>query len=164
MDHLAFVCEEDKLTQHWYFTVDPFGNDFFCALCHQELGNTYMHCSGCEDLLRKDFNICAACQSSDMVMTNYQMHPMRWVLFYSDYPWNWNSSHFQLAHLAILNAHKVNAQTLITSQTKNMINEVAYVNKGQSAEDVDWWAAVHANVIKTTHYVFAFMTLRLWRI
>lgn len=59
-------------------TVDPFGNDFFCFLCHQELANAYMHCNGCEELLQKDFNICLACHSNeDMLLTDVQMHPFR---------------------------------------------------------------------------------------
>ena len=57
-------------------TVDPFGNDFFCMLCNQELGNTYMHCDGCEDLLQKDFNICINCHGvKNMRQADHQMHP-----------------------------------------------------------------------------------------
>ena len=63
--------------KHECCTVDPFGDDYFCTLCHQELGNTYMHCSGCEALLAKDFNICVQCHSSkDKVWMCHQMHPM----------------------------------------------------------------------------------------
>jgi hypothetical protein len=40
------------------FSVDPYGNDFFCKLCSDELSNIYMHCDGCESILNKDFNIC----------------------------------------------------------------------------------------------------------
>ena len=39
------------------FALDPYGNDFFCKLCFEELSNAYMHCDGCERLLSKDFNI-----------------------------------------------------------------------------------------------------------
>lgn len=47
------------------FPLDPYGNsDYFCKICFQELSNTYLHCSGCEDLLKKDFNICAECHSA----------------------------------------------------------------------------------------------------
>ena len=57
-------------------TVDPFGNDFFCMLCNQELGNTYMHCDGCENLLQKDFNICINCHDvKDMRQADHQMNP-----------------------------------------------------------------------------------------
>ena len=46
------------------FPLDPYGNsDYFCKICFQELSNTYMHCNGCEDLLKKDFNVCAECHS-----------------------------------------------------------------------------------------------------
>ena len=46
------------------FPLDPYGNsDYFCKICYQELSNTYLHCDGCEDLLKKDFNICADCHS-----------------------------------------------------------------------------------------------------
>ena len=40
------------------FSIDPYGNDFFCRLCQEELANVYMHCYGCEEILNKDFNIC----------------------------------------------------------------------------------------------------------
>lgn len=44
------------------FPIDPYGIlDYSCKFCHQELANTYMHCNGCEDILKKDFNICAEC-------------------------------------------------------------------------------------------------------
>jgi hypothetical protein len=44
------------------FPLDPYGNsDYFCKICFQELSNTYMHCEGCEDLLKKDFNVCSEC-------------------------------------------------------------------------------------------------------
>ena len=47
------------------FPLDPYGNsDYFCKICFQELSNSYLHCSGCEDLLKKDFNICAECHSA----------------------------------------------------------------------------------------------------
>jgi len=39
-------------------SIDPYGNDFHCVLCLVEVSNHYMHCNGCEELLRKDFNIC----------------------------------------------------------------------------------------------------------
>ena len=39
-------------------SIDPYGNDFLCVLCRVEVSNPYMHCNGCEELLKKDFNIC----------------------------------------------------------------------------------------------------------
>jgi predicted amidophosphoribosyltransferase len=72
----AYMTNTHMLTH--YCLVDPFGNDFFCVSCHQELGNAYMHCNGCEDLLQKDYNICITCHSDDeKLMTDYQMHPFR---------------------------------------------------------------------------------------
>lgn len=60
------------------FTIDPFGNDFFCKICQQELSNIYMHCEGCESLLQKDFNICIDCHGNDSVrLKNVTMHPNR---------------------------------------------------------------------------------------
>ena len=59
-----------------HMTVDPFGNDYFCMLCHRELGNVYLHCDGCEAILQKDFNICTSCHASkDRRNTNFLMHP-----------------------------------------------------------------------------------------
>lgn len=72
------VVKNEPDSDNGVSTVDPFGNDFFCFLCHQELGNAYMHCNGCEELLQKDFNICLACHSNeDMLLTDVQMHPFR---------------------------------------------------------------------------------------
>eukprot|EP00554_Chaetoceros_debilis_P012240 CAMPEP_0194110982 /NCGR_PEP_ID=MMETSP0150-20130528/10091_1 /TAXON_ID=122233 /ORGANISM="Chaetoceros debilis, Strain MM31A-1" /LENGTH=1306 /DNA_ID=CAMNT_0038800289 /DNA_START=328 /DNA_END=4248 /DNA_ORIENTATION=+ len=59
-------------------TIDPFGNDFFCKICQQELSNIYMHCEGCESLLQKDFNICTGCHGNDETrLKNITMHPNR---------------------------------------------------------------------------------------
>ena len=45
-----------------FFPLDPYGNsDYSCKICLQELANTYMHCDGCEELLKKDFNVCIEC-------------------------------------------------------------------------------------------------------
>ena len=58
---------EDKTQPHsWenpvFFPLDPYGNsDYSCKICLQELANTYMHCDGCEELLKKDFNVCIEC-------------------------------------------------------------------------------------------------------
>eukprot|EP00557_Chaetoceros_sp_GSL56_P005613 CAMPEP_0176496820 /NCGR_PEP_ID=MMETSP0200_2-20121128/11393_1 /TAXON_ID=947934 /ORGANISM="Chaetoceros sp., Strain GSL56" /LENGTH=931 /DNA_ID=CAMNT_0017894789 /DNA_START=80 /DNA_END=2875 /DNA_ORIENTATION=+ len=70
------IVKNEPDSDNGFSTVDPFGNDFFCFLCHQELGNAYMHCNGCEELLQKDFNICLACHSNeDRLLTDVQMHP-----------------------------------------------------------------------------------------
>jgi len=59
------------------FSLDPYGNgDFFCKLCSKELSNVYMHCDGCESLLKKDFNICVECHSEGTFQKNIQMHPL----------------------------------------------------------------------------------------
>jgi len=55
------------------FALDPFGDDFFCKLCFTELSNLYMHCNGCEELLKKDFNICMDCHSTGKFK---RYHPM----------------------------------------------------------------------------------------
>ena len=67
----------DALDDPQHVTVDPFGNDFFCMLCHKELGNTYLHCEGCEKLLSKDFNICISCHNIKAQRHQHvQMHPL----------------------------------------------------------------------------------------
>lgn len=53
---------------------DPRGNDYYCKLCHAELPNVYYHCDGCENLLHKDFNICANCYVEKKFKTNILMH------------------------------------------------------------------------------------------
>ena len=41
------------------FPIDPYGtSDYSCSICYQELCNTYMHCQGCERLLRRDYHVC----------------------------------------------------------------------------------------------------------
>lgn len=53
--------------------IDPFGNDYFCKLCDQELSNSYFHCNGCEKLLAKDFNICSQCFEEREFLQNINM-------------------------------------------------------------------------------------------
>ncbi len=48
-----------------FFSVDPYGNDFFCKICSYELSNIYLHCDGCEKILSKDFNICSRYKQND---------------------------------------------------------------------------------------------------
>jgi len=57
------------------FAVDAFGDDFFCKICSRELSNLYMHCDGCEELLKKDFNICTECHSKERYDIHYSMCP-----------------------------------------------------------------------------------------
>lgn len=57
--------------------LDPYGSgDFFCKLCYEELSNIYLHCDGCENILKKDFNICVNCHSEERFRVFYQMHPL----------------------------------------------------------------------------------------
>jgi hypothetical protein len=56
------------------YPLDPFGNDYFCKLCHQELFNSFMHCNGCENLLGKDFNICIQCHQEGAFKSFHQMN------------------------------------------------------------------------------------------
>jgi hypothetical protein len=56
-------------------TVDPDGPDYFCKMCHGELGNHYLHCDGCEIHLNKDFNICVECHLNEKWKCTFQMCP-----------------------------------------------------------------------------------------
>ena len=58
---LSIAQQPDSWENPQYFSVDPYGDDFFCKLCSDELSNVYMHCEGCEKILNKDFNICVRC-------------------------------------------------------------------------------------------------------
>ena len=51
---------------------DPYveSEDFFCKFCKGELSNIYMHCNGCETLLRQDYNICTSCHSKKKYKRN----------------------------------------------------------------------------------------------
>ncbi len=55
---ISIAKNPDSWENPQIFSVDPYGNDFFCKLCSDELSNVYMHCDGCENILNKDFNIC----------------------------------------------------------------------------------------------------------
>lgn len=56
-------------------TIDPYGNDYYCTICNQELSNNYFHCKGCEQLLGKDFNVCDTCHETRAYLTNHEMLP-----------------------------------------------------------------------------------------
>lgn len=64
-------CDLDPTNQ----PVDPDGSDYFCKICSSELENLYFHCDGCEDLLNKDFNICARCHENKAWEKSIQMCP-----------------------------------------------------------------------------------------
>ena len=53
------VGTPDTETPQW--SLDPYGNDYFCMVCDQELSNTYFNCDGCAKLLFKNFVICVQC-------------------------------------------------------------------------------------------------------
>jgi hypothetical protein len=63
--------------------IDPYENDFFCKLCHQELANAYFHCDGCDKLLDKDYNICGKCFSACSYQNLCKMHPNKKLLIHS---------------------------------------------------------------------------------
>jgi hypothetical protein len=54
------------------FPLDPFGSDYSCKVCLQELANIYLHCNGCENLLQKDFNICPECHEDGKYNDDFQ--------------------------------------------------------------------------------------------
>lgn len=55
--------------------IDPFGKeDFDCKICYKELGVSYMHCDGCEELLSSDYNICVDCHRSGKHRTYSEMN------------------------------------------------------------------------------------------
>jgi hypothetical protein len=76
--HVKLSPGAEKPDSHenpFYVTVDPYGSDYFCKLCDQELSNTYFHCDGCEQILSKDFNICSQCWNEGAFLRNVRMHP-----------------------------------------------------------------------------------------
>jgi hypothetical protein len=56
------------------YPLTPYGSDYFCKLCHQELYNGFMHCIGCENLLVEDYNICTKCYDDRAYETFHQMN------------------------------------------------------------------------------------------
>lgn len=75
------------------FPLDPFGDDFFCKLCNSELSNLYMHCDGCEELLKKDFNICLECHSAKKYQVCHTMCPDNIVNSFVQHTGNMPISH-----------------------------------------------------------------------
>jgi hypothetical protein len=77
-DPKGFVLNVDKVPDShrdaYEHPIDPFGNDYFCKLCDQELSNTYFRCNGCEKLLAKDFNICSQCFDEREFLQNIEMY------------------------------------------------------------------------------------------
>jgi hypothetical protein len=57
------------------YPIDPYGSDYFCMVCNQELSNSYFHCNGCEVILNRDFNICSKCYSEEKFLARIQVHP-----------------------------------------------------------------------------------------
>jgi hypothetical protein len=57
------------------YPTDPYGSDYFCKICNQELSNSYFHCNGCEVILNRDFNICSQCYSEGRYLARFQTHP-----------------------------------------------------------------------------------------
>jgi hypothetical protein len=57
------------------YPIDPYGSDYFCMVCNQELSNSYFHCYGCEIILNRDFNICSRCYAEERYLAKIQIHP-----------------------------------------------------------------------------------------
>ena len=53
------AVEPDVENPKW--SLEPYGNEYFCMVCDQELSNTYFHCDGCAKIRFKDFIICVQC-------------------------------------------------------------------------------------------------------
>jgi hypothetical protein len=65
-----FSVQETPVAHEYRPTAptDPFGNDYYCKICHIELSNIYLHCDGCEDILNRDYNICSICYENQLYM------------------------------------------------------------------------------------------------
>ena len=50
--------------------TDPFSSDYYCHVCSCELPNFYMHCYGCEQHFKQDFNICVDCHRDHKYVDN----------------------------------------------------------------------------------------------
>ena len=53
--------------------ISAYGRDYNCKVCSRELSNVYSHCSGCETLMQKDFNLCMECYSKKKFKENVAM-------------------------------------------------------------------------------------------
>lgn len=90
---LKKASKPDTFHDPLVYPIDPYGSDYFCMVCNQELSNAYFHCNGCEVILNRDFNICSRCYSEEKFLARIQIHPTskKW---YSDVNHVGNSESF----------------------------------------------------------------------
>lgn len=69
------VVNPDTHSRRQMEVTDPMGDDYFCKICSEELGNCYLHCRGCEQLLERDFNVCSGCYIEGKYKCFRKMHP-----------------------------------------------------------------------------------------
>jgi hypothetical protein len=72
---LKMAGKPDAFHDPLTYPTDPYGCDYFCKLCNQELSNSYFHCNGCEVILNRDFNICSQCYIEGRYLRKIQTHP-----------------------------------------------------------------------------------------
>jgi hypothetical protein len=72
---LKLSTKPDAFHDPLTYPTDPYGCDYFCKICNQELSNSYFHCNGCEVILNRDFNICSQCYSEERYLKKIQTHP-----------------------------------------------------------------------------------------
>jgi hypothetical protein len=72
---LTIARKPDTYHDPLVYPTDPYGSDYFCMICNQELSNSYFHCNGCEVILNRDFNICSQCYGEGLYLKKIQIHP-----------------------------------------------------------------------------------------
>ena len=55
------------------FTIDPYGNDYYCKTCESEIANLYFQCNGCILRVGREFNICFDCYTKSKHLKNVFM-------------------------------------------------------------------------------------------
>jgi hypothetical protein len=65
--HRTLFCQSSD-----YATQDYLSNDFFCQLCHGEIPNSFLMCSGCLSLSNRDFIVCLDCSLKGHVLGDHE--------------------------------------------------------------------------------------------
>ena len=45
--------------------IDPYGSWYYCVICKCELADLYYSCDGCENVMRREYNLCSDCHNAN---------------------------------------------------------------------------------------------------
>ena len=65
--------------------LPPPNSDYCCNICSAGLSNSYYHCTGCEQLLSQDLNLCSVCTDEEKFYQKIIMNPKKKMSGRSDH-------------------------------------------------------------------------------